>query len=86
MSLFAIYRVFNRTLFDHFRTNYEQTPCISLYNEHRPHSSLEMNTPQYAHTQDSKLKKQWKNYYYSKSKEEKKINSFVLPNEAMVKL
>jgi len=59
---------------------------IRIYNDQRPHLSLDMMTPQYAHGQDSVLKKQWKNYYYNKSKEEKKINSFVLPNEAMVKL
>lgn len=58
---------------------------ISIYNEKRPHSSLDMMTPECAHKQSGELKRHWKNYYYNKEKDEKKINSFVLPNEAMEK-
>jgi transposase InsO family protein len=59
---------------------------IRIYNEMRPHSSLDMMTPKEAHNQSGELKKHWKNYYYNKEKDEKKINSFVLPSKAMVKL
>jgi putative transposase len=54
---------------------------INIYNKKRPHSSLDMITPSDAHKQSGELKRQWKNYYYSKEKDEKKINSFVLPNK-----
>jgi len=54
---------------------------IRIYNEQRPHLSLDMNTPEYARNQASELKKRWKNYYFSKSNDEEKINSFVLSGE-----
>ena len=54
---------------------------IRIYNQERPHSSLDMNTPEYAHNQESELKKHWKNYYFNKNKYDQKINSFVLPGE-----
>lgn len=50
---------------------------IRIYNEQRPHSSLDMMTPQCAHNQSGEIKKLWKNYYCNKSKNEEKINSFV---------
>lgn len=59
---------------------------ISIYNEKRPHTSLDMMTPSDAHKQTGVLKRHWKNYYHNKEKDEKKINSFVLPSEAIVKL
>jgi putative transposase len=60
---------------------------IRVYNQDRPHSSLDMRTPEYAHKQTVKFKKHWKNYYKNPNteNEKRKINSFVLPNEAMVK-
>ena len=62
------------------------TRIIRTYNQDRPHGSLDMKTPQYAHNQSGKFKKHWKNYYNSpkRDNEQQKINSFVLPNEAMV--
>ena len=36
---------------------------IRIYNQQRPHSSLDMNTPEYAHKQIGTFKKRWKNYY-----------------------
>ena len=36
---------------------------ITIYNCHRPHLSLGMKTPEYAHNQMGKLKKYWKTYY-----------------------
>ena len=41
----------------------ELKSIISIYNNHRPHSSLDMNTPEYAHKQNYAFKKWWKNYY-----------------------
>jgi putative transposase len=59
---------------------------IRIYNQERPHGSLDMKTPEYAHNQSSELKRHWKNYYGTNINIEQKINSFVLPNEVMVKL
>jgi transposase InsO family protein len=55
----------------------ELREIIRIYNQQRPHSSLDMMTPKEAHNQSGELKKHWKNYYYNKEKDEKKINSFV---------
>jgi len=57
---------------------------IRTYNQDRPHGSLDMRTPEYAHNQTCIFKKHWKNYYnYNSKNQEEKINSFVLPNKAM---
>ena len=52
---------------------------IQTYNQDRPHSSLDMKTPENAHNQSGVLKKHWKNYYSipSSDQEKLKINSFV---------
>jgi len=42
--------------------------AISIYNYHRPHSSIDMLTPIEAHLREGELKRRWKNYY-SKKKE-----------------
>lgn len=54
---------------------------ISIYNQLRPHSSLEMKTPCFAHTNQCVLKRKWKNYY-----KKKENNSFAEPNKVMVTL
>jgi len=54
---------------------------IRIYNQQRPHGSLDMMTPECAHNQSGELKKHWKNYYYNKGKDESKINSFVATEE-----
>lgn len=36
---------------------------IMIYNSYRPHASLDMKTPEYAHKQSGELKKHWKTYY-----------------------
>jgi putative transposase len=55
---------------------------IWIYNNHRPHSSLDMNTPEYAHNQNYNLKKHWKNYYTKQTIDQAQIiNSFVLSSE-----
>lgn len=41
---------------------------INIYNSKRPHSSIEMLTPDQAHIENRPLKRLWKNYY--KTKEE----------------
>jgi putative transposase len=38
---------------------------INIYNEERPHLSLNMLTPSVAHLKSENLKKRWKNYYKS---------------------
>lgn len=59
---------------------------IRIYNEERPHSSLDMKTPYVAHNMTSILRKHWKSYYKTGGnvKDEIKINSFMEPNEVMV--
>ena len=52
---------------------------IRIYNQVRPHSSLEMKTPCFAHVNPCVLKRKWKNYY-----KKKKDDSFVEPNQAQV--
>jgi transposase InsO family protein len=36
---------------------------IMIYNNDRPHSSLDMKTPEFAHRQSGEFKKHWKTYY-----------------------
>jgi len=36
---------------------------ITIYNNCRPHASLDFKTPEYAHSQSGELKKHWKAYY-----------------------
>ena len=64
----------------------ELKQIIKTYNQQRPHGSLDMRTPEYAHNQSGDFKKHWKNYYKNPKKMEQKINNFVLPNKAMAKL
>jgi transposase InsO family protein len=47
----------------------EVATAIDIYNQERPHSSIDMLTPQQAHTQTGKLKQHWKNYYNTQRKE-----------------
>jgi len=68
------------------QTTDELSQIIKTYNQCRPHGSLDMNTPEYAHYQNGDFKKHWKNYYNNAEKTELKINSFVSPNKAMAKL
>ena len=41
----------------------ELKQIVHIYNSHRPHSSLDMKTPEYAHSQSCVFKKHWKTYY-----------------------
>jgi transposase InsO family protein len=55
----------------------EVNHAIKIYNEKRPHSSINMLTPEQAHLMTVELKKRWKNYYrenYLKRKELEKEN------------
>ena len=36
---------------------------VQIYNNCRPHASLDMKTPEYAHSQSGVFKKHWKTYY-----------------------
>jgi len=40
---------------------------ISIYNTERPHSSIEMMTPEQAHNHSGELKRYWKNYWTKKN-------------------
>ena len=40
--------------------------AVSIYNNLRPHSSIDMLTPAEAHTQTGELKRRWKHYYSNK--------------------
>ena len=51
---------------------------ISIYNNNRPHCSIDMFTPEQAHCQSGILKKHWKNYWKSKETESKDEKSLVL--------
>jgi transposase InsO family protein len=68
----------------------EIAKIVNIYNEKRPHSSLDMLTPEQAHKRNGELKKRWKNYKrikyeeYLKKKNEKL--SLEIPEKAMVKL
>ena len=52
---------------------------IRIYNQVRPHSSLEWKTPCFAHSSECVLKRKWKNYY-----KKKENNSFTEPNQTQV--
>lgn len=52
---------------------------IRIYNQFRPHSSLEYKTPCFAHANECVLKRKWKNYY-----KKKENNSFAESNETLV--
>lgn len=49
---------------------------IHIYNEERPHLSLNMLTPNVAHQMSERLKKRWKNYYPSTSRSERSKERF----------
>lgn len=53
---------------------------IHIYNEERPHLSLDMLTPNVAHQMSGKLKKRWKNYYSSSKKTERPETVFPQTN------
>lgn len=36
---------------------------VQIYNSCRPHASLDMKTPEYAHSQSGEFRKHWKTYY-----------------------
>lgn len=43
--------------------------AIDIYNRLRPHSSVDMLTPEQAHTQSGEIRRRWKNYYKTIAKE-----------------
>ena len=59
----------------------ELNKIIQIYNQFRPHSSLEMKTPGFVHQSSCQVKRMWKNYY-----KKKEIGSFAKPNKVMVTL
>lgn len=57
--------------FNHAQKRVER--IIYVYNELRPHSSIEMLTPNQAHHKTGELKRKWKNYYKKKKRTEIEI-------------
>jgi transposase InsO family protein len=53
---------------------------VHIYNDERPHLSLNMLTPNVAHQKSEKLKRRWKNYYQSSSDTEELNLSFPQTN------
>lgn len=50
--------------FDSFDQATEQIDeAVAIYNNHRPHLSIDMLTPAEAHQRSGELKRRWKNYY-----------------------
>jgi transposase InsO family protein len=47
----------------------EVSTAIEVYNKHRPHSSLDMLTPEQAHIKTGEITRRWKNYYRTAAKE-----------------
>lgn len=43
---------------------------IQIYNDERPHLSLDMRTPKMAHQMSERLKRRWKNYYKPSTKKD----------------
>jgi putative transposase len=44
--------------------------AVSIYNQQRPHSSIDLLTPEEAHQRAGELKRRWKNYYRIKNRKE----------------
>lgn len=56
--------------YDNISTAYKSVKqAIGIYNMLRPHSSLDMLTPENAHTKTGQLKRRWRNYYPQKEME-----------------
>ena len=49
---------------------------IHIYNDERPHLSIDMLTPNVAHQMSEKLKRRWKNYYKPSNQTEESRSSF----------
>ena len=56
----------------------EVNRIINIYNINRPHCSLDMLTPEQAHSHSGKLKKHWKNYWQKKQEISTEEKSLVL--------
>lgn len=54
---------------------------ISIYNSERPHSSIEMMTPDQAHNHTGKLKRLWKSYKRGNSTKNDKLNMQIITNK-----
>jgi len=54
--------LYHKTLKNKQEALYEITKIVKIYNGKRPHSSLDMLTPEQAHKRSGELQKRWKNY------------------------
>jgi transposase InsO family protein len=57
-------------VYANFKTTKEAVfNAIRIYNHLRPHSSVDMLTPEKAHTQSGEIRRRWKSYYKTSAKE-----------------
>ncbi|MEO5997288.1 MAG: integrase core domain-containing protein [Chitinophagaceae bacterium] len=61
---------------DHKEAKKAISKIVAVYNQKRPHASVDYLTPDEAHLKEGDLKKRWKKYYKPKSKWKAK-NSFI---------
>lgn len=56
--------------YENLNTAYQSVKhAIQVYNNLRPHSSIDMLTPEKAHYKTGQLKRRWRNYYPTREKE-----------------
>lgn len=55
--------LYHRKLSTYHQANSYTAKIIDLYNNERPHSSIDMMTPNQAHSMNGTLRRRWKNYY-----------------------
>jgi putative transposase len=56
--------------FDNFAEAKENIDrAVSIYNHQRPHSSVDMLTPAEAHTRSGEIKRRWKNYFSTETRQ-----------------
>jgi transposase InsO family protein len=66
--------IFKQELLNRVYPNFKQaseaiSKAIDIYNHYRPHSSVDMLTPEKAHIQTGEIRRRWKSYYKTAAKE-----------------
>jgi len=59
----------NRAYANFKQASEQVTKAINVYNHLRPHSSVDMLTPEKAHIQTGEIRRRWKSYYKTAAKE-----------------
>ena len=74
----------------HFTTKDEarikMNEIIRIYNSMRPHSSVDMLTPETAHNQTGELKKHWKNYWKQKILSQNQMESSIFVKQKELRI